>query len=201
MVKKIVFLTMFFCVFHIANAQIYVDNEGNVYDQRKSSYNSGRTNTYNKKESSSGFDISKLTVGGSFGLQFGDYTVINISPQVGYNFSKYLTLGAGFGYTYFKEDYSYVDYKQSYLSFNLFGRFYPIENIVLSVQPEISRMWQTVEERGTKYSESKFVPSLLLGGGIRYSGLLAMIQYDVIQDKNTPYGDRLFYTVGYYFNF
>ena len=66
------------------------------------------------------FDPSKLSVGGNFSLQFGDYTVVGISPQIGYDFSKYLTAGAGFGYTYFKD--KHYDYKcsNSYLSFDVF---------------------------------------------------------------------------------
>lgn len=149
----------------------------------------------------SGFDISRLSVGGNFSLQFGDYTVIGISPQIGYDFSKYFTAGAGFGYTYYKDkEYDYK-WNRSYLSFDVFGRFYPIENIVISLQPEISRMWETFEDRGIKEKETKFVPSVLIGGGLRYMGMIAMIQYDVVQDDYSPYGNRLFYSVGYAFNF
>jgi hypothetical protein len=154
--------------------------------------------------STSGFDASKLSFGGNLGLQFGDYTVINIAPQVGYDFSKYFTAGAGVGYTYFKDSDRYTDYKwnASYLSLDVFGRVYPIDYIVLSVQPEISRMWQTVKyDVGAKYSESKFVPSFLIGGGVRFGGVIAMIQYDVVQDKNSPYGNNIFYSIGYTFRF
>lgn len=155
--------------------------------------------------SSSKFDKNKLSVGGNFGLQFGDYTVINISPQVGYDLSKYFTVGTGFGYTYYKDKgYSNnyrVDYKSSYLSYNIFGRIYPIREIVLSLQPEISRMWQTIDYGRESVSETKFVPSLLIGGGFSYGGMIAMIQYDLIQDINTPYGNSIFYTVGYCFRF
>ncbi|NDV78454.1 hypothetical protein D0T57_05660 [Dysgonomonas sp. 511] len=156
------------------------------------------------KSSSSGFqfDPSKLSFGGNLSLQFGDYTVVGFSPQVGYDFSKYVTLGAGLGYTYYKTDYYNYDWKASYMSFNLFGRFFPIEYIVIGVQPEISRMWQTFKwNDGYEAKESKFVPSLLVGGGLRLGGMMAMIQYDVIQDKNSPYGDNLFYSVGYTFRF
>lgn len=150
------------------------------------------------------FDPSKLSVGGNFSLQFGDYTVVGISPQIGYDFTKYLTAGAGFGYTYFKDkhyDYKYK-WNNSYLSFDVFGRFYPVEYLVISVQPEMSRMWQNIKYNdGMEFSESKFVPSFLIGGGVRLGGMMAMIQYDVVQDKNSPYGDNIFYSVGYTFRF
>ncbi len=34
-----------------------------------------------------GFDKSKLFFGGNLGASFGDYTLANISPQVGYRFN------------------------------------------------------------------------------------------------------------------
>lgn len=210
MKKTVYFLLFFSFSLFVSHAQIHVDKYGNVTDQRKSNNTtqSGSNTTSNTSgktsvsKSKSSFDLSKLSIGGGFGLQFGDYTMVNISPQVGYDFSKYITLGAGFGYTYYNDDYGLYDYKNSYLSFNVFGRFYPINYLVLSVQPEISRMWQTVKyDRNDKYTQNEFVPSVLLGGGFTYNGLLMMLQYDLVQDKYSPYGDRLFYTVGYTFRF
>lgn len=207
--KHIIFTILILIFYsHTISAQIVVTRDGRVIDQREQlnvKQNRGLNNTSIGK--STGFDMSKLSLGGNLGLQFGDYTVINISPQVGYDLSDYFTVGAGLGYTYYKDkvyDYgSRYDFKSSYLSFDIFGRFYPVNGIVVSLQPEISRMWRTVEASrlGEKNSYSKFISSLLIGGGLRYDGIIAMIQYDVIQDKNTPYGDNIFYTVGYCFNF
>lgn len=152
-----------------------------------------------------GFDRSKLEIGGGIGLQFGDYTVINVSPQVGYRLSPYFTAGAGVAYTYYKNDISYdnkkYDYKASYFGMNVFGRFYPIQYVVLSVQPEASRMWKSMDGPQGKVKKNEFVPSVLLGGGVRLGPVTAMIQYDVIQDDNSPYSDKIFYSVGYTFSF
>lgn len=149
-----------------------------------------------------GFDRSKLEVGGGVGLQFGDYTVINVSPQVGYRLTPYFTAGAGVSYTYFKdEDRFGNDYKASYFGMNIFGRFYPIQYLVLSVQPEASRMWRSYDTSNGKEKSNEFVPSVLLGGGVRLGPVTAMIQYDVIQDKNSPYSDKIFYSIGYTFSF
>ena len=35
------------------------------------------------------FDPQKLFFGGYIGLSFGDYTLVNVSPQVGYQFNQY----------------------------------------------------------------------------------------------------------------
>ena len=105
-------LTFLFISTYSSEAQIVVTRDGQVIDQRKQSPQRTSTNRSldkSKTISSSGFDLSKLSLGGTFGLQFGDYTVINLSPQVGYDFSKYFTFGAGLGYTYYKDKvYDYV---------------------------------------------------------------------------------------------
>lgn len=146
----------------------------------------------------SSFNKKNLFFGGSFGLQFGDYTLVDISPQIGYAFNRYVSAGLGISYTYMGSDY----YTRNYAGLNIFGRFYPISNIVLSVQPEINSFWGT--DNGQKYS-SQTVPALLLGGGLRIpagsGGVLMMIQYDIVQDKYSPYGNNIFYTVGYSFGF
>lgn len=203
MKKVFLILSLFFVVNISGFSQIYVDNQGNVFDQRKNTTNSEIKDIKNENRvNRSSFDMSKLSVGGNFSLQLGDYTVIGISPQVGYDFSKYFTAGAGLGYTYFKDKSYNSKWSSSYLSFDVFGRFYPIEYIVLGVQPEMSRMWQNMEfYDGTKYNESKFVPSFLVGGGIHLAGMIAMVQYDLVQDVNSPYGNNLFYSIGYTFRF
>lgn len=210
MKKIIVFICIFISCSLLAHAQIYVDRDGNIHNQSNTDRSqSNRTQTVKNNQQAvrqnNGFDKSRLVFGGSFGLQFGDYTVINVSPQVGYDFSRYCTLGAGIGYTYYKDHYysgnSRYDYKSSYLSMNIFGRFYPIQYIVLSAQPEISRMWRSYDAVGGSYKENKFVPSVLVGGGLRLGGVIAMIQYDVVQDSDSPYGDNIFYSVGYTFSF
>lgn len=152
-----------------------------------------------------GFDKSKLTFGGSFGLQFGSYTLVNIAPQLGYNFTNNFNAGAGISYSYYKDDF-YVgnqkwDQKRHYAGINLYARYYPVQYIVLSVQPEANRMWLTEEPKdgGEKYTENKFVPSVTVGAGVRLGPMIAMIKYDIVQDKFSPYGNSIFYSVGFGF--
>lgn len=158
-------------------------------------------------QTNKGFDPQRLTFGGGFGLQFGDYTTINIAPQVGYAFNKYINAGAGIAYTYYKNDYHFGSDKikntRSYFGFNLYGKFYPTNFLVFMVQPEANRMWSSIKSERTseKYSENKFVPTVLVGGGLRFGPVTAMLQYDVVQDDNSPYGDKIFYSIGYTWSF
>jgi len=129
--------------------------------------------------------------------------MVNVAPQIGYDFSRYLNAGAGFSYSYFKEKHGEYRETNNYLGFNLYAKVYPLPYIVLMAQPEISRMWQTLEQRTTniKTKEEKFVPICLVGAGLRLGPVTAMLQYDVAQNDRSPYGNRIFYSVGYSFGF
>ena len=94
-----------------------------------------------------GFDKSKLFIGGNFGVSFGDYTFANISPQLGYRFNRFVAAGAGVNFQYSSVKYRDVSGNSAYKAaygvggLNVFGRVYPIQYILLQVQPEINYTW------------------------------------------------------------
>ena len=163
-------------------------------------------------EGKKGFDKSRLFFGGNFGASFGNSTFVNISPQVGYLFNQYLAAGLGVNYIY--SSYTERDangdkyYKESYgnAGLNVFGRFYPIRQGFIMVQPEYNYTWgrQKYYTTGQEFDlESKFVPSLLVGAGAAIpagkGAMIIMVQYDVIQDERSPYGKNPFLSIGFNF--
>lgn len=153
---------------------------------------------------SNGFDVRKLTFGGGLGVALGDYTSIQVSPKVGYNFTDNINAGLGFSYSYFKDDYSHIDRweeKNHYFGFSTYLNYYPIKNIILKVEPEIMRMWSTLENKSSrvKDKEEKFIPAVVIGAGLRMGPIVGTINYDVVQDSNTPYGDSVFFNVSFLF--
>lgn len=167
-------------------------------------------------EPKKGFQKEKLFLGGNFGLAFGNYTFINISPQIGYRFNHFLAAGFGINgqYVSFKErDYytgdPYRKVSQTVFGLNTFGRVYPIRNIMLQVQPEANYIFGKQIFYGPPKEEYKLdamiVPSLLAGGGLALpSGrgeMLITIFYDVLQNANSPYGKRPIYNFGYNIGF
>lgn len=205
--KRLLLTVIFFVLLiNSISAQIYVDNQGNVYDQRQTSKTNKNTNQYTKvAKSSSKFDKRKLEFGGSLGLQFGNYTLVNISPQVGYRFSNLLSAGVGIGYSYYSDSkdryYDNYDYTEHFASFNLYANIYPVSFLVFSLKPEISRVWINQKIGSEQFSDNKFVPSVVIGGGVRLGPMTAQILYDVVQDRYSPYGNKIFYSVGYTFGF
>lgn len=161
-----------------------------------------------EEEPSKGFDKEKLFFGGTFGLGFGsNNTLVNVSPQVGYRFNRYLAAGAGINFIY--SSYKYGGYKTNYgvTGLNIFGRVYPIDYAFLQLQPELNYNWGKHKfDDGTEEKlEGKITPSLLGGVGAAIpagrGAFLIMVQYDLLQDARSPYGNRAFYNFGYNFGF
>jgi hypothetical protein len=160
-------------------------------------------------EGRKGLDPSRLFFGGNFGLTFGDFTFINVTPQVGYRISPVFSAGVGANFIYQSDKYysgsTEVKSTLGYAGLNVFGRVNPFRVLILNVQPELNYVWgKTTFGNLEEPIDSKFVPSLLLGGGVAIptggrGSLIAMLQYDVIQDFYSPYGSNAFFTFGYNF--
>ena len=159
-----------------------------------------------------GFDKSKLFFGGNFGLGFGNVsTLVNVSPQIGYRFNKYLAAGAGINFIYSSYKYEWLDYKEQYgvAGLNIFGRVYPIEYIFLQLQPEANYTWGKQKSLSSDFEvklDSKIVPSLLggVGAAIPTGGrgyFLISANYDLLQNTRSPYGSRAFFNFGYNIGF
>ena len=155
-------------------------------------------------------------LGGNFGLTFGDYTLINVSPQLGYRFTERLAAGAGVNFQYIsvKERYTngdaYRKVAQGVTGLNLFGRVYHIRNFMLQLQPEANYVFGKeilyyTSPRQENKLDGKIVPSLLAGAGVVIpSGRGAMIMavfYDVLQDPNSPYSNKPVVNFGYNIGF
>jgi hypothetical protein len=164
-------------------------------------------------EEKKGFQKEKLFFGGNFGLTFGDYTLINLSPQVGYRFNQYFAAGMGVNaqYVSIKErDFYGNDYRkvsQGVAGLNVFGRVYPFRQVMLQVQPEGNYIFgkQTFYNPREEYKiDTEIVPSLLVGGGLVLGGqgrgeFIISLMYDLLQRQNSPYGSRPFINFGYNF--
>lgn len=162
-------------------------------------------------ETEKGFKKEKLFVGGNFGLSFGDLTLINISPQIGYRFSPLFAAGLGINGQYVSVKNRYFDgtpyskTSQGVFGLNVFGRVYPIQHIMLQVQPEANYIFGKQTFYGSTNQEYKMdaviVPSLLVGAGAVFpsgrGSFIASFFYDVLQKPNAPYGSRPFLNFGY----
>ena len=166
------------------------------------------------EEGPKGFNKDKLFAGGGFGLSFGNYTLITLSPQMGYRFNRYLSSGLGINLQYAsqKEKNAYGDYSkvtQGIIGLNLFTRFYPVQRFLIQLQPEGNYIFGNVRyyqpPEGKYKLDAQIVPSVLVGGGIamptQKGAFLTTIMYDVLQNPDSPYGNRPIVNVTYNFKF
>jgi hypothetical protein len=164
------------------------------------------------QEPRKGFDKEKLFFGGNFGMSFGDYTFINITPQVGYQFNQYFAAGAGvsfIGSSFVQRDFNGNKiYKDSYYSsgLNVFGRVSPIRFLFLQLQPEINYTWGRTKFYNGQNElklDGEFVPILLAGIGVVIpagrGALIGMLQYNLLQNDRSIYGNRPFVSFGFNF--
>lgn len=148
------------------------------------------------------FDRSKLRIGANLGLSLSrNYTVFGLGPQVGYQFTDRFMAGAGVKYYYTKvRTYNY-EIKNNMLGTNLFGYFYPVRFLTVFAQPEINYIWSNLKNRSTEETNTErgFVPSLVVGGGLRLGRSHITLNYDLAQNPRSPYPSGFFLGVSAFF--
>lgn len=161
----------------------------------------------NRAESGTAFDKSKLRFGANLGLSFSrNYTVFMLGPQVGYQFSNHFMAGAGVKYYYNKiRAYQYNEeylYKNHLLGTNVFGYAYPASFIAIFAQPEINYLWSTYTQEtgvGDTRKTNGWVPSMLVGAGLRLGRSHITLNYDLAQHTNSPYPKGVFLGISAFF--
>jgi hypothetical protein len=127
--------------------------------------------------------------GGSLALQFGTYTLIDISPLMGYGITDRFSTGVGF-------TYQYVDTWHSYSAYGgrVFSRFGLITNIFLHGEYEALN-WLRRSRFSAGEGQRIWTDAVFVGGGYSshlggQSGFQAYILYNLTHDPNrSSYSD------------
>ena len=98
--------------------------------------------------------------GGEIGLQFGTITFINISPLIGYKITKYLSIGAGPKYLYYKYKDPALVYTTSMYGGRVFTRYNITQTIFAHAEYEVLNL-------ETYFKQRQNVESIFIGGGFR----------------------------------
>jgi len=136
------------------------------------------------------FSFQKIFFGGNFGLQFGNFTLIELSPLIGYKISDYLSLGTQLIFTYTKiKNYgikTYI-YGNSY-----FLRYYFHKNFFSHIEYQ----WLKLDSKYTSIflnaQKSYTLNNLYLGAGIKQiisprSFISLIFLYNVNHSSYSPY--------------
>ncbi len=128
-----------------------------------------------KLPAQNGFHKENFMIGGIGGFSFGKYSIINISPELGFRINHFIEAGLGLNgqYIYLKERDNgqlYRKIQQGGLGVNFFTRVYPIGPVMLQIQPEVNYIFgkQIFYQpfRQAFRLDAILVPSLLVGGGV-----------------------------------
>lgn len=134
----------------------------------------------------------KVFFGGSIGLQFGDVTMIDLSPQVGYYVTKSLAIGMGFSYKYFKDTRYITDFSTSIYGGNAFSRLFLFGDLYAHAELEALNIEEFNPDL-QEFNENRiWVYGVLVGGGFRRrigqkAAINLEILYNLNHTRNTPY--------------
>lgn len=118
----------------------------------------------------------RIFFGGSFGLQFGSYTNIEINPIVGLWVLPNVAIAAGPGYQYFSDNY--YNLSTSLFSFKTYGQvvlirdlnnFIPLgihTGLVFHIEDELLNLDTEYWKNVTSDPDRFWLNSLLIGGGL-----------------------------------
>ncbi|NVK05188.1 MAG: hypothetical protein HWD92_10205 [Flavobacteriia bacterium] len=143
----------------------------------------------------------RLVYGGNLQLSFGSFTVIEVSPRVGYRITEDLIggLGANFMYIRYGENFFYngspsLDY--TIWGGNTFASYSLPFGLPLAVQGEYELLNFEVFNPTTFEEERQWVPALRFGGGYfqpinnRGGGVYFVALYDFLWDQDVSFNRR-----------
>lgn len=113
----------------------------------------------------------KIFYGGSLGLQFGNLTLVDLSPMIGYKLTSRIGIGVSPTYKYYKyKGYDFLgnSYSQQshVLGAGLFGRVLIFDNIFAHAEYEYLT-YRSKDLTGTGLPETTEYTSVLVGAGYR----------------------------------
>jgi hypothetical protein len=136
----------------------------------------------------------RIYLGGSFGLQFGNSTMVSASPMLGYKITRNFSLGVSFCYQYIQVNDPYNKYVANTYGGSVFSRVIIYENIF--AQAEYEKL--SIKINSPLYqNENRLVDSFFLGAGYRqYIGERASMYILVLWNLNdtpeSPYSNPVF---------
>ncbi|HNO71766.1 MAG TPA: hypothetical protein PKO16_08355 [Bacteroidia bacterium] len=103
----------------------------------------------------------RVYIGGGLGLQFGNITLVNISPDIGYRITKRYSAGVGLRYIYFSD--KYYNYTQNIYGGSVFNRFNITDFLFAHAEYEV------LNGEWTRHFPRYNLINIWVGGGLQQS--------------------------------
>lgn len=140
----------------------------------------------------------RLVYGGNLQLNFGNLTIIEVSPRVGYRVTEDLIAGLGTNFMYigYRENYFYPgspSFDFTVWGGNVFTSYNVPIGLPVALQGEFEMLNFDVYNPQTFEEERQWVPALRFGGGYfqainnRGGGVYLVALYDVLWDRDKSF--------------
>ena len=128
--------------------------------------------------------LSRMYVGGNFGLQLGNFTLIDISPLAGYNLTPWFSAGVGGTYMFVNIRQFNQTFRTNFYGFRGFTRALIGNSFLLHGEYELLNGEDLVpDQSGFLSLQRTWKPAVWVGGGYR-----------------TPAGNNSFFTLTVLYN-
>lgn len=156
----------------------------------------------------------KLVFGGNASLGFGNYTLIYLSPSIGYKINDDLVAGVGFNYQYLKvkayydptTTKTYDGFTDQVYGPKFFLNYFFLDQFYVGTQYEVLNHNVPIvgPVSGITSYENKWSPVLWIEAGISErlgkKGYAQIgIRYNLLYDYESPYASAFFPVIGFYF--
>ncbi|REJ81189.1 MAG: hypothetical protein DWQ44_11850 [Bacteroidetes bacterium] len=147
-------------------------------------------NALPQTESPSGGFRNRIFTGGNIGLQFGNQTIIEVAPIVGYRITEKLSAGLGAKYLYYRYKDAFINYSTDIYGGSVFTRYLITENLFAHLEYEILNL--EIYDDLLRTFRRDNITSVFAGGGYRQmlgtrSSINIMLLYNLNESRHSPY--------------
>jgi hypothetical protein len=146
-------------------------------------------------------ETSRYVFGGGLGLQFGNPTLIEISPKIGYRLTEKTIVGGGVTYMYYSENQGgYGTYVASDYGGSIYGSYEPFDNIFGWAEFEVLNYGYKIP---TIDITRKWIGSPLIGIGYRQplgeKGFIQLLLlYNLNYTTDSPYSSPVITRISFF---
>ena len=107
---------------------------------------------------------NRMVFGGNIGAQFGDITIVEVAPTIGYRITDEFISGIGLKYIYFKD--KFYNFQTDIYGGSIYSQYYFLNSFVAHGEIEVLNLdaYNPISETSIR----KNITSVLVGGGLKF---------------------------------
>lgn len=144
----------------------------------------------NISRSNFNFDPDRLVFGGNLGASFGNITLVEVAPTIGYLITDNYLVGISGRYIFYEDKRFFPVYRTNVYGGGIFNQYFILENVILHAEYEVLNLDSRITGLRTNIS------SVFVGGGYRSSlggssYFSVILLYNINDSSESPYPNPL----------